>query len=71
MDIRTIIKNILGKAKTVGSSILQRLKPTDFNAKSAVEGMEKLKSKEGFNKLPPEHQRQLIEDYIKKIPFTK
>lgn len=37
----------------------------DFDAKSAAEGLEKLKSKEGFNKLAPGHQRKLIDDYIK------
>lgn len=67
MDIRTVIKNILGKAKTVGSSILKRFQWKDFDAKSAAEGLEKLKGKEGFNKLPPEHQRKLIDDYMRNL----
>ena len=56
-----------GKIKRVG----KRLKPLDIDVKSAATGLSELKSKEGFNKLPFEKQRQLINDYIKKIPFTK
>jgi len=69
MAIRTAIKKILGKAKSIGSSILRKLKPMDIDVRSATKGLNELKSKEGFNKLTPEHQRKLIENYIKKIPF--
>jgi len=60
MSIREIIKKIIGK-----------FKPLNINVKSAATGLNELKSKEGFGKLPFEKQRQLISDYIKKIPFTK
>ena len=71
MAVRTAIKNILKKAKDIGSSILKKLKPMDIDVKSAAGGLDELKNKEGFDKLPLEKQRELIKKYIQKIPFTK
>ena len=50
---------------------LRKLMPVGFDVEKAVRGLESLKKKEGFDKLPPARQKEFIDDYIKGIKLEK